>query len=56
MGKHDSIMRPADLRKAVSDWAAQGFTVSIKPSGEIVVAPPAAKPIDDPFDGVDFAR
>lgn len=50
------VMRPADLRKTVAEWVAQGFSVSIKPSGEIIVTPAAQKPGTDPFDSVDFAR
>lgn len=52
----DQPFRPSDLRRAVSEWAAQGLSVTIKPSGEIVVTPPSIKPDTDPFDAVDFTR
>jgi hypothetical protein len=49
------IMRPSDIRRAVSEWAAQGCTIEISPDGTIRVAPVGAPPTD-PFDLVDMTR
>lgn len=57
MGDMKPIMRPSDIRRAVSEWAAQGFAVTVEPDGRITVqpaAPPGSKP--DAFDMVDFRR
>jgi hypothetical protein len=60
MGKHEAvarpIWRPAELRKAVTEWAAQGFSVTIDPDGSIHVSPSATKETGDPFDLVDMKR
>lgn len=49
-------LRPADLRKAVTEWAAQGFTVHIAPDGGMTVSPAHLTQKSDQFDQVDFAR
>lgn len=56
MGEHRPIMRPADIRRAVSEWAAQGFAVRVHPDGTITVTPPAPSPAVDEFDIVDMRR
>lgn len=58
MWRHDpqKPLRPADLRKAVSEWASQGFTVQIAPDGSMTVIPPQPPAKGDPFDLVDFAK
>jgi hypothetical protein len=56
MGAHSQIMRPSDLRKAVSEWAAQGFLVSILPDGTITITPPPQQPTGDAFDMVDMRK
>lgn len=48
MGEQRPIMRPSDMRRTVSEWAAQGFSVAIEPDGRIVV-----KPAPPPGDKVD---
>lgn len=50
------MWRPADLRKAVTEWAAQGFSVTIEPDGKVHVTPPAPGGDLDDFDQVDFKR
>lgn len=40
-------------RKAISDWLASGYAVTVKPNGELVVAP-AKIDTRDPFDTVDM--
>jgi len=50
------LLRPADLRKAVAEWAGKGFTVQIAPDGSMTVSPPQSAAPTDPFDLVDFAR
>ncbi|MER5172642.1 hypothetical protein [Thioclava sp. GXIMD4216] len=57
MGKQDqSIFRPSDLRRAVSEWVTKGFSVRIGPDGMIEVKP-AEQPINsDPFDMVNLKR
>lgn len=51
-----AIMRPSDLRRAVTDWVAQGCTVEIMPDGTVKVAPPSQGPERDAFDLVDMKR
>ena len=34
------IMRPSDIRRAVSEWVAQGFAVTVQPDGTITITPP----------------
>ena len=34
------IMRPSDIRRAVSEWVAQGFAVTVQPDGTITINPP----------------
>lgn len=50
------IFRPADMRRAVSEWVSQGFSVEIKPNGAILVLPAAVEASGDQFDMVDFKR
>lgn len=50
------VFKPADLRKSVTEWAAQGFSVRIDPDGTVTITPPAAQPPQDPFDLVDMKR
>lgn len=45
----------AATRKAISDWLASGYAVTVKPNGELVVAP-AKQTSKDPFDSVDFGK
>lgn len=56
MGEPRPILRPADLRRAVSEWAAQGFAVKVEPDGTITVTPPMHTPPADGFDVVDMRR
>lgn len=44
------IMRPSDIRRAVSEWVAQGFAVTVQPDGTITITPPTPKPSGDAFD------
>ncbi|MDB6454752.1 hypothetical protein [Falsirhodobacter sp. 20TX0035] len=56
MGELRPIMKPADIRRAVSEWAAQGLRVQVKPDGTITVEPAAMPQTGDAFDAVDFTR
>lgn len=49
------VMRSADIRRAVSEWASQGFGVTIRPDGTINVTPRSEAEPADPFDQIDFA-
>lgn len=48
-----TLMRPADLRRAVSEWAALGCSVEIAPDGTIKVTPGEKR--EDP-DLIDWSR
>lgn len=49
------VMRPSDIRQAVSEWAAMGFAVTLDTrAGVITVTPPGAQQSADPFDQVDM--
>ena len=50
------VYKPAALRRAVTEWAAQGFSVRIEPDGSVLITPPTAQPSQDPFDLVDMKR
>ena len=50
------LMRPSDIRKAVAEWCAMGFAVTVKPDGEMTVTPPEMKPDADAFDLIDLKR
>lgn len=50
------IMRPSELRKAVTEWCAQGFAVKVDTDGSITVTPPAPRQSGDAFDMVDMRR
>ena len=50
------IMRPSDIRRAVTEWVAQGFAVTVDRDGRITVQPPAPTGKPDAFDLVDFGR
>lgn len=57
MGRPDEmrpVMRPADIRRAVTEWASQGFAVKVDPDGTISVTPPQRHDNSDPFDQLDF--
>lgn len=60
MGQMDEprpVMRPSDIRQAVSEWAAMGFAVAVDMrAGVITVTPPAMAGKGDPFDQVDMTR
>lgn len=56
MGETKMIMRPSDLRRAVAEWAAQGFHVRIDPDGAINVSPASPQQPADDFDLVDMRR
>lgn len=56
MGDARPIMRAADIRRAVSEWAAQGFAVKVDPDGTITVTPPTPTRLADDFDLVDMRR
>ena len=43
-GVMGQIMRPSDIRRAVSEWVAQGFAVTVQPDGTITITPPTQKP------------
>jgi len=48
---------PADIRRAVAEWAAQGFAVTVDlRAGQIKVLPSADTPDGNPFDQVDMTR
>ena len=49
------VMRPSDIRKAVAEWASQGFAVVVEPDGTIRVTPPVSG-AGDAFDMVDMRR
>ncbi|SLN43908.1 hypothetical protein PSM7751_01995 [Pseudooceanicola marinus] len=49
-----TAMRPADMRRAVSEWVSKGCTVKIGPDGSIEVKPPQVT-MDD-ADLVDWTR
>lgn len=49
--------RDADLRRAVTEWAMQGFAVKVKTDGELIILPAGAAPqTADQFDLLDFKR
>lgn len=49
------VMRPSDIRQAVSEWAAMGFAVTLDTrAGVITVTPPGPQQSVDPFDQVDM--
>ena len=51
------VMRPSDIRQAVSEWAAMGFAVTVDMrAGTISVTPPGPEPKGDLFDQVDMRR
>lgn len=57
MAEPRPVLRPSDLRRAVSEWAAQGFQVKVDPDGTITVLPAAPQQAKaDQFDMVDFKR
>lgn len=56
MGEARPIMRPSDIRRAVSEWAAQGFAVKVDPDGSITVTPAVPQRSADDFDLVDMRR
>ena len=44
------ILRPADIRKAVADWVAAGYTVDLDlTSGKVKVQPPQTNTTDADF-------
>lgn len=47
--------KPADLRRAVTEWAERGFSVRIEADGAITVTPQPVRPRDD-FDLVDMRK
>lgn len=54
--KHDARpFKPADLRRAVTEWAERGFSVRIEADGAITVTPQPVRPRDD-FDLVDMRK
>ena len=50
------IMRPSDIRRAVSEWVSQGFAVTVQPDGTITINPPPQQPSGDAFDMVDMRK
>ena len=56
MGEPRAVMRASDIRRAVSEWAAQGFAVKVDPDGTITVTPPGPQRPADDFDLVDMRR
>lgn len=60
MTKHDATMKPiwraSELRKAVTEWVSQGFSVHVSPDGSVQVNPPASTSEQDAFDLVDFKQ
>jgi hypothetical protein len=50
------VMRPSDIRRAVSEWVAQGFAVIVHPDGTIAITPPPQQPTGDAFDMVDMRK
>lgn len=49
------VMRPSEIRQAVTEWADRGFAVTLDTrTGVINVTPPSAQPPGDPFDLVDM--
>ena len=55
MTRHTTPTLTAATRKAISDWLASGYSVTVKPNGELVVAP-TKQNAHDPFDSVDFGK
>ena len=43
MGEMKPIMRPSDIRRAVTEWATQGFAVRVDPDGTITITQPARR-------------
>jgi len=56
MGEMRPIMKPADIRKAVTEWASKGFRCHVLPDGSIRVEPAGAEQPKDQFDLVDMRR
>ena len=55
VGEQKPVMRPSDIRQAVSEWASKGFAVAVDTrAGVITVTPPSTKDKGDPFDLVDM--
>lgn len=51
------VLRPSEIRQAVSEWAEKGFAVTLNTrTGMLTVTPPGPVPKGDPFDQVDFSR
>jgi len=48
------LSKPADLRRAVSEWAGLGFVVKIAPDGAITVEPPGERQPDAAL--IDWSR
>ncbi|WP_417816566.1 hypothetical protein [Tritonibacter scottomollicae] len=60
MSAHDTntkpIWRPSELRKAVTEWVSQGFSVKVAADGSVQVNPPSGSNDQDAFDLVDFKQ
>lgn len=50
------IMRPSELRKAVTEWCAQGFAVKVDRDGSITVTPPVAASTVQPVDLIQWGK
>lgn len=57
MAEQRPILRPSDIRQAVTQWAAMGFSVTLDTrTGLLTVTPPGPSKPGDPFDQIDMAR
>ena len=51
------VLRPSEIRQAVSEWAEKGFAVTLDTrTGLLTVTPPGPSKPGDPFDQIDMAR
>lgn len=57
MSEQRPVLRPSEIRQAVSEWAEKGFAVTLDTrTGMLTVTPPGPAPQGDPFDQVDMRR
>ncbi|MBU2867846.1 hypothetical protein [Pacificibacter marinus] len=56
MGQLRPILKPAEMRRAVTEWVSNGFSVSILPDGQVKIMPPSASIKQDAFDLVDMKQ
>lgn len=57
MTEQRPVLRPSEIRQAVSEWAEKGFAVTLDTrTGMLTVTPAGSAPKGDPFDQVDMRR